>query len=34
MRALFDLGLSMGRTGQQWQTSLKALAASPGIGRF
>src|SRR5262245_12254598 len=34
MRALFDLGLSMGRTGQQWQTSLKALAASPGIGRL
>jgi Patatin-like phospholipase len=26
MRGLFDLGFSMGRTGQQWQPSLKALA--------
>ena len=34
MRALFDLGISMGRTGQQWQSSLKALAASPGTGPF
>jgi hypothetical protein len=34
MRGLFDLGFSMGRTGQQWQSSLKALAASPGAGRF
>jgi hypothetical protein len=34
MRGLFNLGFSMGRTGQQWQTSLKALAASPGTGRF
>jgi len=33
MRRLFDLGFSMGRTGQQWQSSLKALA-SPGTGRF
>ena len=28
MRGLFNLGFSMGRTGQQWQSSLKALAAS------
>lgn len=34
MRGLFNLGLSMGRTGQPWQSSLKALAASPGTGRF
>jgi hypothetical protein len=34
MRGLFNLGFSMGRTGQQWQSSLKALAASPGTGRF
>ena len=34
MRGLFDLGFSMGRTGQQWQSSLKALAASPGTGPF
>jgi len=29
MRGLFNLGFSTGRTGQQWQSSLKALAASP-----
>jgi hypothetical protein len=29
MRRLFNLGFSMGRTGQQWQSSLKALVASP-----
>jgi Patatin-like phospholipase len=34
MRGLFNLGFSMGRTGQQWQTSLKALAAGPASGRF
>jgi hypothetical protein len=34
MRGLFDLGFSMGRTGQQWQSSLKALAAGPGTGPF
>jgi hypothetical protein len=28
MRGLFDLGFSTGRTGQQWQSSLKALAAT------
>jgi hypothetical protein len=28
MRGLFNLGFSMGRTGQQWQSSLKALVAS------
>jgi Patatin-like phospholipase len=32
MRELFNLGFSMGRTGQPWQSSLKALAASPGTG--
>ena len=32
MRGLFNLGFSMGRTGQPWQSSLKALAASPGTG--
>jgi Patatin-like phospholipase len=34
MRGLFNLGFSMGRRGQQWQTSLKALAAGPASGRF
>jgi hypothetical protein len=34
MRGLFNLGFSTGRTGQQWQSSLQALAASPGSGRF
>ena len=34
MRGLFNLGFSMGRTGQQWQTSLKALAAGPASGPF
>ena len=34
MRGLFNLGFSMGRTGQQWQSSLKALSASPGTRRF
>jgi hypothetical protein len=34
MRGLFNLGFWMGRTGQQWQSSLKALSASPGTGRF
>jgi hypothetical protein len=34
MRGLFNLGFSMGRTGQHWQSSLKTLAASPGTGRF
>ena len=34
MRGLFNLGFSRGCTGQQWQSSLKALAASPGTGRF
>jgi len=34
MRGLFNLGFSMGRTGRQWQSSLKALAASPGTDRF
>jgi hypothetical protein len=29
MRRLFNLGFSVGRTGQQWQSSLKALVASP-----
>jgi hypothetical protein len=29
MRRLFNLGFSMGRTGQQWQSSLTALVASP-----
>jgi hypothetical protein len=28
MRGLFNLGFSMGRTGQPWQSSLKVLAAS------
>jgi len=31
---LFDLGFSMGRTGQQWQSSLKGLAVSSGSGQF
>jgi hypothetical protein len=30
MRGLFNLGC----TGQEWQSSLQALAASPGSGRF
>jgi patatin-like phospholipase len=34
MRGLFNLGFSIGRTGQQWQSSLKALAAGPGTGLF
>src|SRR5215468_4441576 len=34
MRGLFDLGFSLGRTGQQWQSSLQDLAASPGSGPF
>ena len=34
MRGLFDLGFSMGRTGQQWQSSLKGLAVSSGSGQF
>src|SRR6476646_8169481 len=34
MRGLFNLGFSTGRTGQQWQSSLKALAASPSTGRL
>jgi hypothetical protein len=34
MRGLFNLGFSRGRTGQQWQSSLKALAGSPGTGHF
>jgi hypothetical protein len=34
MRGLFNLGFSTGRTGQQWQSSLQALAANPGSGRF
>ena len=34
MRGLFDLGFSMGRTGEQWQSSLKALATSGGASPF
>src|SRR5438034_797950 len=34
MRGLFNLGFSRGCTGQQWQSSLKALSASPGTRRF
>src|SRR6266853_1685066 len=34
MRGLFDLGFSMGRTGEQWQSSLKALATSGGVSPF
>jgi hypothetical protein len=34
MRRLFDLGFSMGRTGQQWQSSLKAFAGSSATGHF
>jgi hypothetical protein len=34
MRNLFDLGFSMGRTGQQWQSSPKALAGSSATGHF
>jgi hypothetical protein len=29
MRGLFDLGFSMARTGQEWQSSLRLLAANP-----
>jgi hypothetical protein len=34
MRGLFNLGFSKGRSGQQWQSSLKALAAGPGTSPF
>jgi hypothetical protein len=34
MRRLFDLGFSMGRAGQQWQSSLKALVGSSATGHF
>src|SRR5262249_7534554 len=34
MRGLFDLGFSMGRTGEQWQSSLKVLATSGGASPF
>jgi len=30
IRGLFNLGFSMGRPGQHWQSLLKTLAASPG----
>jgi hypothetical protein len=29
MRGLFDLGFSMARTGEEWQSSLRLLAADP-----